>query len=148
MPRRRTFDMGPPPAVDDRVAFDLSGAYTSRPDERWTETFTTYPLAPAATLENLVQSMALDPRTGLRRYSATHCMEFVLGVLLPEDRQRFTELCEDPERMVGLIDLVHVVSWLSDELTLRPTPPSSASTPGGERRDGAAMPVDAATSLA
>jgi hypothetical protein len=148
MPRRRTFDMGPPPAVDDRVSFELTGAYTSRPDERWTETFTTYPLAPAAVLESLTLSMAIDPNTGIRRYSTTHCMEFVLGVMLPEDRQRFQELCEDPERMVGLIDLVHVVSWLSDELTLRPTPPSSASTPGGARRDGEVTPEAAVGSPA
>jgi hypothetical protein len=141
MPRRRTFDMGPPPAVDDRVSFDLTGEYTSRPGDRWSETFTTYPMAPAAVLEALTGSMAVDPITGRRRYSTTHCMEFVIGVLLPDDRERFQLLCEDPERMVGLIDLVQVVSWLSDELTLRPTPRSSASTPGGARPDGEATPV-------
>lgn len=144
MPRRRTFDL-PALDVEDRVSFELTGQITSRPTDRWSETFTTYPLAPAAVLEALTLSMAVDPNTGVRRYSTTHCMEFVLGVLLPEDRERFQRLCEDPERMVGLIDLVHVVAWLSDELTLRPTPPLSASGPGGAQRDGVATPVAAAS---
>ena len=145
MPRRRTFDLGPPPNPDDRVTFELTGFFTSRPDERWSETFTTYPVAPAGVLEALTESMAVDPNTGRRRYNTTRCMEFVTGVLLPEDRDRFEALVIDPERMVGLIDLVQVVVWLSDELTLRPTPPLSASGPGGAQRDGEATPVVAAT---
>lgn len=144
MPRHRTFDMGRPPGPDDAVTFELTGRYTTEPDrEPWRESFTCYGMAPAGVLESLTTTISLTP-DGRRRYNALSCMEFVQAVLVPEDRDRFRALAEDPERMVGLIDLVSVVAWLSDELTLRPTPPSSGSTPGGGQLDGAATPVGAA----
>jgi hypothetical protein len=145
MPRFRSFDMGRAPTEDDRVTFELTGDYTARPGERWTETFTTVGMAPAGVLESLTSAITLDPLTGRRRYSTVNCMSFVRSVLIPEDRQRFEALCEDVDRLVGLIDLVQVVAWLSDELTLRPTPPLSVSTAGGEQRDGEVTPVAAAT---
>ena len=145
MPRHRTFTLGAPPTDEDHVTFDLTGQYTTRPEETWMETFTCYGMAPGAVLEDLSQAIGIDQTTGRRRYSSVSCMSFVASVLIPEDRDRFSELLHDTERMVGLLDLVQVVVWLSDELTLRPTRPSSASMPGGERRDGAATPVVAVT---
>lgn len=138
--------MGPPPGADDAVTFDISGQYTRQPDaEPWTEMFTCVGLAPAGVLESLTSSISLEPQTGRRRYNTMSCMAFVRAVLVDEDIERWDALLEDNDRIVGLIDLVGIVAWLSDELTLRPTRPSSVSTPGGERRDGEVMPVAAAS---
>lgn len=146
MPRHRSFQLGPPPTDADYVTFDLSGKRSSDPDgPGWTEAFTCVGLAPAGVLEDLTTSIRVDPNTGSRRYDTLSCMAFVRQVLVPDDKGRFEALLHDTDRVVGLIDLVQLVAWLSDELTLRPTRPSSGSTPGGGQLDGAAMPVGAAT---
>lgn len=137
--------MGPPPTPDDQVTFDFTGWYTADPTATWTETFTCVGLAPAGVLEDLTTAIRVDPVTGNRRYDTLSCMAFVRQVLVPADVDRFEALLHDNDRVVGLIDLVQVVAWLSDELTLRPTRRSSASTLGGARPDGEAMPVGAAT---
>jgi hypothetical protein len=137
--------MGRPPSADDAVTFDISGQFTRDPEaEPWTERFTCVGLAPAGVLEALTTSISLDATTGRRRYNSMSCMAFVRAVLVPEDVERWDALLEDTDRLVGLIDLVGIVAWLSDELTLRPTRPSSAFMPGGERRDGEATSVGAA----
>jgi hypothetical protein len=145
VPRHRSFSLGPAPTPADNVTFDLSGERSSNPEDRWTETFTCVGLAPAGVLEDLTSAIRVDPTTGMRRYDTLSCMAFVRAVLVPEDTGRFELLLHDTDRVVGLIDLVQVVAWLSDELTLRPTRPLSVSTPGGGQRDGAATPVGAAT---
>jgi hypothetical protein len=144
MPRHRRFDMGPPPTDADQVSFDMAGSYTKDPKRTWVEMFTCVGLAPAGALDDLTSAIRIDPVTGNRRYDALSCMAFVRQVLVPDDLPRFEELVHDTDRLVGLLDLVHLVAWLSDELTLRPTRPSSASEPGGARRDGEVTPVAAA----
>jgi len=146
MPRHRQFSLGPPPSAEDAVSFDVTGQFTSDPDrEPWSERFHCVGLAPAGVLEALTTSIALDATTGRRRYNSMSCMAFVRAVLVPEDVERWDALLEDTDRIVGLIDLVGIVAWLSDELTLRPTRPSSDFGPGGGRRDGEATPVGAAS---
>jgi hypothetical protein len=102
-------------------------------------------LAPAGVLDDLTTAIRVDPNTGARRYDTLSCMAFVRQVLVEADVDRFEALMRDKDRIVGLIDLVQLVAWLSDELTLRPTRPSSGSTPGGGQQDGAPTPVGAAT---
>lgn len=142
MARHRTFTMGPPPTVDDRVTFDVVGQYTTRPTETWSETFSTVGLAPAGVLEDLTSAIQLGA-DGRRRYNTMSCMGFIRGVIIEDDRERFEALARDPDRLVGLVELVQVVAWLSDEITLRPTQPSSGSTPGGGSQDGVVTRVDA-----
>jgi hypothetical protein len=143
MARHRSFDVGDPPTTDDQVSFDVTGRFTSRPDERWTETFQCVGLCPAGTLDALTTTVQLTT-DGRRRYNSMSCMAFVRAVLIEDDVPRWDALLTDTDRIVGLIDLVGIVAWLSDELTLRPTQPSSASGPGGERRDGEVTPEVAA----
>jgi hypothetical protein len=127
------------------VSFTLEGGHTRAPEQRWSEAFTCVGLCPAGVLEDLTSAIRIDPTTGRRRYDTMSCMAFVRAVLVPEDTERFDVLLHDPDRVVGLIELVNLVAWLSDELTLRPTPRSSASTAGGARPDGEATPAGAAT---
>jgi hypothetical protein len=140
VPRHRQFQLGPPPTIDDQVTFEVTGQFTKNDAETWSETFTCVGLAPAGVLEDLTSAIRVNPVTGTRRYDTLSCMAFVREVLVEEDKERFETLMHDQNRIVGLIDLVSVVAWLSDELTLRPTRPSSVSTPGGGRLDGEATP--------
>jgi hypothetical protein len=145
VPRHRQFALGPPPTKADEVTFELTGQFTSDDTQTWSEHFACIGLAPAGALDDLTTSITISPTTGARRYDTLSCMAFLRQVLVPEDRERFEALAHDGDRIVGLIDLVGIVAWLSDELTLRPTRPSSVSGAGGERRDGEATPVGAAT---
>lgn len=149
MPRaHKTFRLGRAPTEDDRLSFELVGHYTNPPadgPDEWSETFTCVGLAPAGVLEDLTTTMSVDALTGRRRYSTMACLGFIHQVLIPDDEERFDVLMHDKNRIVGLIEMVEVTAWLSDMLTLRPTGPSSGSTPGGGTTEAEAMRAAAAS---
>lgn len=67
-----------------------------------------------------------NPVSGQKMITAVR--DFFRSALIDEDRDRFFELLNAPDRYVDLGTLIEIATWLGQEYTARPTGSPSAST--------------------
>ncbi len=104
--------------------FDLEGGPpTSK--EKWSESFTCVPVAPAGVLDDLARMVRVDVR-GNQVYDSPSILRFLVGVLIDADLDRFDDLVHSKDRVVPLEVVADVAMWLMEETVGHPsTPPSS-----------------------
>lgn len=111
------------------IAFTLGGV-GSIDGQKWEESFSAVPVAPGGVLDDLTSSVSLDERTGNTVVHHMRVLQFFRGVLIDDDVERFEALVRDKNRVVPLEKLADILAWLTEELTGRPTQPSSTSGRG------------------
>lgn len=132
---RKQFRIHDPLDVDP-VQFDIVGTYGNRhrkAGEEWSETFTLVPEMPPSAV-GLWQRTATvqDRRTTFLPGPTIAFMSAILDENVERARTRFERLCEDPNRVVSMEELVDVMEWAVEELTRRPTGPATSSSAGPE----------------
>lgn len=117
------------PRVKTPVTFDLAGQDAA--GLGWTETFVAAPSIPGAMLLDFIA----DADSGDGGKAAQALVDFLAGVISPDDRDRFNELIRDPDKTVEIETLAEICEWLVGEYATRPTEPSRPS-PTGRPRSG------------
>lgn len=136
MARHRSFAI---PQRTDPVTFDFSGSYEEPNPEwpgpstkeaphkipktlkiEWKEEFTCLPSAPPAVSEALRGSI-VQGTDGERVYQQASILEYIEGVLIDEDQERWAALMADRKRLVDQFVLIDVFQYLNGEYTTRPT---------------------------
>jgi hypothetical protein len=105
--------------VDDAepLTFDLGG-----------EEFTCHPEVQGKLILDIIRSAADEKDPDQRgMMMAVGVLDFFKKVMDASEYERFEKLMEDPKRIVPMDTLSEIMSWLIEEYTDRPTPPSSAS---------------------
>lgn len=103
------------PRIQTPVTFELDG-----------EAFTAKPAIPGALLLDFIADA--DSDDGGR--AAQALIDFVTNVIVPDDRERFTQLVRDEERIVEIETLAEVVEFLVEEYASRPTESPADSSVG------------------
>lgn len=93
----------------------------------YNEEFTCRPEIPGKTVLNLVARSSNDEDPGA---AANVVTDFFKTVLIPESRERFDTLTEDPERIVTMDTLSSIIEWLVEQYTDRPTERPEVSSSG------------------
>jgi hypothetical protein len=119
--RHRSFDVATP--VDDAVTFDINGVDIGK--HKWTESFTAVPAIPGAKLLDFISDA--DSNDGGRASQAL--VDFLEGVIVPEDRERFQEMIRDETKVIEIETLAAICEWLVEQYAVRPTPPSKSPSP-------------------
>lgn len=60
-------------------------------------------------------------------------VRFLRLALLPEDREKFDELVEDPDVLISMYQIDEVVNWIIAQVSGRPTEARAPSGGGGAR---------------
>lgn len=103
------------PKVQTPVTFELDG-----------DSFTAVPAIPGAKLLDFIADA--DSNDGGRASQAL--VDFMESVIVPEDRERFTALIRDEDRVIEIELLAEICEWLVGEYAQRPTESPSASFAG------------------
>lgn len=117
------------------LKFDLAGSYaTVRPEPAegepplpttWAESFQCYPRCAPQALAELAMARRVDVQ-GNPVWNSAAILAFIRRSLLTDDdRFRFAQLSNDPERALLVEDLGEVVVWLAEVYVDRPTTPPS-----------------------
>lgn len=108
------------PKVQTPVTFELDG-----------EKFTAVPAIPGAKLLDFIADA--DSDDGGRASQAL--VDFMQGVIIEQDRDRFAALIRDEERVVEIETLAEICEWLVGEYAARPTespkPPAAGRSRSG-----------------
>lgn len=91
------------------------------------EDFTCRPEIPGKTVLNLVARSSDENNPGA---AANVVTDFFKTVLVPESRERFDALTEDPDRIVTMETLSSIIEWLVEQYTDRPTERPEVSSSG------------------
>lgn len=100
----------------DPLTFDLGG-----------ETFTCYPEVQGKTILDIMRTAAVSDEDARGLLMAVSMTDFFEKVMPPEEYERFSQLMEDPKRIVPMDTLSEIMSWLIEEYTERPTKQPSGS---------------------
>lgn len=106
------------PKVKTPVTFELDG-----------EEFTAVPQVPGARLLDFIA----DADSGDGGRAAQALVDFLTGVIVEEDRERFVSLIHDPDKVVEIDTLAEICEWMVGEYAKRPTELSSPSSAGRSR---------------
>lgn len=129
-----------------RKSFRTSTAATSVEFDIDDEVFRANSQISAGVLMKFADLVIDDEDDESRGQLALHAIrEFFTAALVKEDRRRFFDLLEDPDRTVDVNLLVDIANWLGEQYTARPTGTPSSSTSsetasGVDSTDGA-LPV-------
>jgi len=91
------------------------------------EDFSCYAEVQGKTILDIMKVAASGDEDSRGVMMAVSILDFFAKVMPPEEYTRFEALMEDPERIVPMDTLSEIMSWLIEEYTSRPTPPSSDS---------------------
>ena len=81
------------------------------------EEFECYPEMQGKTLLGFVEmSASEDNAQAVKAISS-----FFANVLTPESNERFDALASDPERIVNVVTLTEIISWIMEQYSDRPT---------------------------
>jgi len=100
------------------VTFELDG-----------EEFTAVPAIPGAKLLDFIADA--DSDDGGRASQAL--IDFMESVIVPDDRERFSALIRDEDRVIEIELLAEICEWLVGEYAARPTESSKPSASGSKR---------------
>lgn len=121
-PRHKVFKSKP--RITTPLTFDLEGEKTD--GREWSESFTARPAIPGAILLDFIADA--DSNDGGR--AAEALVTFMTDVLIEEDKNRFTDLIRDTDRIIEIELLGDICEWLVSEYASRPTEQSSTSVAG------------------
>lgn len=113
---------------EDPVTFVLDGQRTGEGHADWEESFTILPAIPHGAIAKMLRMQTIDKR-GRIGWDADILTQFILSVLDEESQARFSDLAEDPDRIVTTKVIADVAMWIVSDVGSRPTKPSTDSAP-------------------
>lgn len=135
MTQRKTFTVHDPPDTEP-VEFEIVGTYGNRHrkhGKEWSETFTLVPEMPVGSVALWQQTATTrDRRTTFLPGPTILFLSSILDNNMNKSSTRFQLLCDDPNRVVSMDELVDIMEWAVQELTGRPTGPVSSLPVGPE----------------
>lgn len=102
-------------AAHQPLTFDIEGVDTKK--KKWIESFSAIPEVPGAEILDFIADA--DSDDGGR--AAQALIDFLEGVIIEEDRERFAKLIRDKQRIIEMELIAQICEWLVSEYTDRPT---------------------------